>query len=461
MTGYQASKSKDGTMTIHSVPIFVECVRGENKFTAEWIDVAVKKAELSAKEGYFPPLHVKHHNSTSDEVKAAGYFKIIGTKKITFKGAMSVAVLADLIITDPSVSEDILAKRLPYRSVEIFDVTKPGLDSLALLDHEAPYLELPMLMIHQLDDMSSVIKSTACAKIENPWLNTSRSDGSLVAFYRQGSSAHFFTDDTREPMKKQNQKDIASNFLATPFAADNEYEKNDKGDKKDDKGENMEDMAPVLDVASICKAIASGSISVSDMDAIKQAIEDAEGEKVEAPAEESSTANDPAKAMAPGEAMSGHKASMKMAMISGQLEAALAKIEARNRADSIREDVAVAMSKLDGRALGSNLLEKLTAFRSDHGSKAFAAYVSSMADAFSVYSPLDEEAASNFSSQSGGKANGVAMSYVGTGADAVSNAVKFSREWKDIYSRGSTKMSEEKYVSINMERLGISPTRSN
>lgn len=150
MHGYSATRDAQGILTIHRVPIFVECSRDEHQFDASWISQAVNRANRAAAEGYFPPLHIRHHEA-GQEVRPAGYFKIVGTSPIQFKGAMRVAVLADLVVTDPAVQDEVLAKRLPYRSVEIFDADEPNLDSLALLDHEAPYLELPMLMVSQVD----------------------------------------------------------------------------------------------------------------------------------------------------------------------------------------------------------------------------------------------------------------------------------------------------------------------
>ena len=187
--GYRASRDEQGILRIHDVPIFVECQRGEHVFDAAWIEQAVEAAFQAAREGYHPPLHLRHHEAAT-EVKAAGYFCIKGTGRLTFKGAPRVAVLADLVVTDPTVQEHVLAQRLPYRSVEIFDVNEPRIDSLALLDHEAPYLELPMLMVSQVSGAAQSHADTV-ARIRNPIGDQQE----LVACFQRGRSAHVLLCD--------------------------------------------------------------------------------------------------------------------------------------------------------------------------------------------------------------------------------------------------------------------------
>jgi len=437
--GYQATKSPDGTLTIHRVPIFVECSRGSVDFDAQWIAAAVIKAKQAESEGYLPPLHVRHHEDGPgpDDVRPAGFFRILEASPITFKGTRRLAVFADLVITDPTVEADVLSKRLPYRSVEIFDVEAPAIDSLALLDHEAPYLELPMLMVADVKTGTSVPNradalSFASATFGNPWLDrASQSDGPVVACFRRGHSAHLFYEDSMPNPKKEDEK-----------MADTE--------KKE--GEQMQE-GTMLDVAALVKAIEDGSISVADMDAILAAIQKQrtaampEAEVEEAPAM-AAPAADPKAAMAKGEMDEA------MARLRGELDAQKARLNERDAADKRRDDVSVALQRLAGRPLGSDLEQRLVAFHKDHGAQAFKAYVDSMAQTFGALAGADEETLAAFAGQST-KAPEVALSYQAAGTDAVEKAARFAREWQDLSARGVTRMGQDRYVELNMERAGV------
>jgi len=153
--GFKVTKTDDKTI-FHRVPIFAECARGDAVFNAEWIAQAVASAKQQERDGYFPPLHTRHHEpatDVTDAVRAAGYFRILDAGPLTMQGRRVTAIYADLIVTDPFLAGEIERARYPYRSVEIFNTEgPPNIDSLALLDHEAPYLRLPMLSAGDVED---------------------------------------------------------------------------------------------------------------------------------------------------------------------------------------------------------------------------------------------------------------------------------------------------------------------
>lgn len=432
---YQASRDADGALVIHRVPIFVECSRNEVNFDAGWISQAVERAAQAAREGYYPPLHVRHHEASTDandSVRAAGFFRIVGSEQITFKGSPRLAILADLVVTDPQVQAEILAKRLPYRSVEIFDVERPSIDSLALLDHEAPFLELPMLTVATPGGQAA---ANATFKTR-PRVNLTPRDDRVYASFRRGLHAALL-------------------FREDYMAAD---------DKKDDKKENME--AAPMDVGAIVKAIESGTISVADMEAIVAAIAKQSGGEAEAPeapeAEmpeaaaskdgepEAKMADDdekdkPAKADTPtSSAMS------LLATLQGQNEALFARIRRMEQEQERAKDVAEALKKLDGKPLGSNLESRLVSFHAEHGRKAFAAYVAAMD---STVGMVERSAASaaNFSKQAE-SVPAVALKYQTEGVDAVDRAAKFAREWDYLHASGHTRIPQDRYVAVNMAR---------
>jgi hypothetical protein len=456
--GYKATE-KDGVLVIHNVPIFVECQRGEHNFDKNWISQAVAKAMQAEKEGYLPPLHVRHHTGSQDDgVRPAGFFRIVGTGLMTFKGQPSLAVYADLHITDPSVREEVLSKRLPYRSVEIFDVDAPALDSLALLDHEAPYLELPMLMVADISESEQPVTAAngvASATFYNPWLQR-RGDVKqpVVACFRRGSSAILLIEDDIN-MNKQNKKRAS-------FAAESESYPQDQMEAVKDKPEmGMEDAAPVQDkpeekmqdeggmnVAAICDAIRNGAMSSEDIAAIQAAL--AESQSGGSPETEDTEEAEP---VPMAESMKALPAGIgqQMARIAGENAVLRARLDEREAADRRRDDVTVALAKLEGRPCGSDIKERLFAFHKKHGAEAFGEYVDSMVNTFGELDGLVDHGVANFA-RTEDFIPPVAMKWTKDGPEAVERAARFAREWKDLRGRGLTRQSEERYIELNMSR---------
>ena len=441
MNGYQATRDDQGILTIHRVPIFVACSRGENDFDDAWITKAVQKAFQAASEGYHPPLHIRHHDAQSD-VRAAGYFRVLGTDSIQFKGKLRTAIFADLVITDPAVQDEVLSRRLPYRSVEIFDVDSPAIDSLALLDHEAPYLELPMLMVSNVADAGATMaQSVALARIPSPWSGSGATrEAAMVACFRRGQAAHvLFQHPNDNP--NQNPKPV---HMACDEEKMADYEEEKMMEEEKD-GEQMQD--GLMDVAAIVAAIEDGTISVADMDAIVAAVM---ARKAAAEVtEEVEVEEEAAPAAAPGESMSRGKASVAMARALGEVAALRARLEQREQADQRREAVSVAMKRLEGRPLGSDLEQKLVAFHAKHGAKAFSAHVDAMVETFASYS--EDPRAAFFAGQTQAVPE-VANRYLKDGVEAVDRAARFAREHAELVRGGHTRMSLDRYVELNMTR---------
>lgn len=449
--GYRATRDAKGILTVHDVPIFCECERGETSFDAAWIEAAVEKALAAESEGYLPPLHVRHHGAGSGDVAAAGYFRITRAAPIKFKGSDRMAIYADLIVTSPDVSMDVLAKRLPYRSVEIYRVDDPAIDSLALLDHEAPYLELPMLMVQHLADTQHQ-PSVASATFSNPWLSGAASaDDRVVACFRRGSTAHLFTEDlmtqTIKAAKADKRKPIATASNVN-FAAEYEDEGKDKGEDKgeaEDKGEEM------MGCEAIVKAIKDGSISVADMMAIMEAIQEQQSGAADT---EKSGGGLPAPAAAPGESMSKQNLDLEMARVAGENAALKSRLDERDAADKRRSDVGTAMARLSGRALGSDLEGKLSEFHSKFGAAAFAVHVDAIATTFGRVPGDAGGDAAAFASQSA-PAPREALAYQELGVEAVVQATTFAREHDALAQHGIARVPVARYLEINMARKGF------
>lgn len=407
--GYAATKMPDGVLVVHRVPIFVECSRGKTDFDEKWIFAAVAKAKLGEAENYLPPLHIRHHEAETD-VRAAGFFRVLGAERITFQGKLRLAIMADLHITDPVTQAEVMAKRLPYRSVEIFNVDQPAINGLALLDHEAPFLELPMLMVGQ------VAENGACV---TP--GTFEFDGSptVAASFKRGNAMHLLFRETTNMAEET------------------------KDDEKP-KGEKMEGDSAAIDVSAICKAIKSGSISVADMDAIMAAIKEQEGSKAEEPKTE-------ATAPAPGAAMkqgANGDLAIQMARLQGELEAEKAKSAEFRAAATRKEDVAAALERLRDRPLGADLESKLVAFHKEWGQKAFFAYVEAYGTSAAPLPKSDADRAAANLKQA--KVSPALLKYRDEGPESLAKAEQFSAQWKSLKARGVTRVSEERFIQINM-----------
>lgn len=427
--GYDATREADGTLVVHDVPIFLECERNGIEFDAAWIERALERAKLAEADGYFPPLHVRHHE-LSDDVRPAGFFRIKRAERVTFKGTVKLAIFADLVLTDPSAREEVLSKRLPYRSVEIYDVDNPGIDSLALLDHEAPYLELPMLAVATILDSAASATGVASATFANPWLSNRIAPGErLVALFQRGRSAHFLTQDATMDEDEENKDDAE-------MSADGES------------------AGGGFDIEALVEAIASGSISVADMQLIVAAVERQQAASEPAESEESS---EPASAPAPGSAMRRQSS----AALLGRIDALEARIAARDALDKCTRDVAVALKKLGNRPLGSDIESKLSKFHRTHGAAAFGEYVDALHANTAPVEPMSfatDSRAQAFLQQSGGSAAPASKTisrYQTLGVDAIQKAAQFSREWASLRSAGGTRLSEARYVDINMSKLGF------
>jgi hypothetical protein len=350
--------------------------------------------------------------------------------------------MADLVITDPSVQLDVLAKRLPYRSVEIFNVGKPSIDSLALLDHEAPYLALPMLMVGDLDDRSAQ-SSNAVAYVDmrRPWPTTKdsqRGEG-LVACFRHGVGAHLlFQDGTMKQQTKQSDDEKVVKMADAPVPPTAEAPAPKEGSEEDTGGEDGK-----VSKAAMVKVLKALLAMFTDDEPAAPPV-----------AEEPPVNMSPVAANVPGQAMrkqEDNPMNLEMAKVAGELEAVKAQLLAKDKAEKRREDVAIAMQRLDGRPMGSidELKARLVKFHETHGAEAFAAHVDAIVHTFASYSGDSRTSPT----QPSRATPDVALSYQAQGIEAVNRAAAFAAEHDELASRNLSRVSRDDYVKINMARI--------
>lgn len=491
---FRATRDEAGTLTVHRVPVFAECERsvlvGKDwkrfEFDAEWLDAAITRARQAEAEGYLPPLHVRHHEQ-GNEVRAAGFFRLLGTEEITLGGTRRRAVLADLVITDPLTQADVEAGRLPYRSVEIHNAARPRLNSLALLDHEVPYLELPLLMVDRVINSAGVAHATSAVRAA-PTFAAQFKRTTAALLFQMADDDKKLKDDERMPT----QADADAKSEAKTAAADDVPPK--AGDAE------PEAKASTPAIADIVKAIKSGAITVADLRAVMQAIQEAADAAAAAGNAEQEVAGDQqAKAPAPqqmradrnetttmtdtksnesqtqaetnGAAASGGE-TVQMAALKGKLEgehlaemvkmqSQLAQLQDRERQRDALEkrnaDVNAAMVVFDKKPVGDLVAfrARITSYHEQFGAEAFKAFVGELGKGLGDLPAMGSgDGSTSFKAR--GKVPPAAMKFAAQGPDAVERAAKFCADWERQTEAG-LRVSLERYLAINMAEDPLHP----
>lgn len=143
---YPADQNSDGTWNLRGVPTFAAHRRFGRSFGRSWLEKAVAKAAESHQAGYIAPLHVAHHG-TGEDVLEAGHFLPTGVAEMVYEGRTVPVIVSDLLSVPEEVYQRIRAGKLPYLSVEIGDLARPEITSLALLAHSAPFFKFPLLTV--------------------------------------------------------------------------------------------------------------------------------------------------------------------------------------------------------------------------------------------------------------------------------------------------------------------------
>jgi hypothetical protein len=447
-SGFRATRKGKGPLTIHNVPIFVETEktvgkgdeRAVKQFGQDWINQAVAKAKREAAEGYHPPLHVWHHGENKQAI-AAGHFKVLGAEQIQFGGQTRMAVMADLVLTNPAVEADVIASRLPYRSVEIHKLDVASIDSLALLDDEVPHCRLPMLEVGEVSEAA----------------------GSGVEVFRAGARTAIrfaFEPDEKKTPAIDEQKSPQASADGDSAKGEDPVKEVDPEAKAD---ESAKDASP--GVQGVLAAIADGTISVGDFQALVDAItaKTASGDPAgnadlkkpaQAPApggsmhsDSSEATNMSAQAPKAAEKMTADsETAVQMAAMQGEIAGLKATVAAQQADTQRKQAVAAAMKRLEGRVLGSTFEEEITAFHAKWGGEAFNAYVAGFEKVMPPLAGGDPTRPTN-----GSKVPAVAMKYQAEGSDAIDRAAKFAAEWEQQAGHGISSTQEE-YVAFHMKR---------
>lgn len=155
--GFEVREEPDGSHTLLDVPIFFECERDGENYDAAYLATVFDKFRSWERDGHLPPMTVGHRRRDRQEPTGAGFFR--ATRLGSFRGRK--AIFADLTYTNPAVWDDVVRKRLPYRSAEatLPKDGDPEIESLALLAN-APFLQMPMTFPATAGDVTRVTPET-------------------------------------------------------------------------------------------------------------------------------------------------------------------------------------------------------------------------------------------------------------------------------------------------------------
>lgn len=145
---YNAVHAPDGTVRVPGVPIFGENVRVSPQgdlsiFGPRWLRGAIQKDTLRRSEGYYAPLHFGHHEPGIVR-EPAGHIELESVGLRWYCGEPTWVLFGSMVFKDTRRFQK-AREQYPYRSVEISHEMPDEVNSLALLDTEAPYFRFPNL----------------------------------------------------------------------------------------------------------------------------------------------------------------------------------------------------------------------------------------------------------------------------------------------------------------------------
>jgi len=157
---FTAIQGDDALWTIKAVPILAEMEVGERrnreKIDAEWMRQAIQTHRSREADGHLPAVHEEHHDN-GERRKRLGFFRPTHVGSVKVLGKSRDALFADIVGVDPEDFESMKELRLPYRSIEVNASWNPEIESLALLESEAPHHKLPMLTLGEVQENPYVV----------------------------------------------------------------------------------------------------------------------------------------------------------------------------------------------------------------------------------------------------------------------------------------------------------------
>ena len=162
---YRWSRNSNGTFNIFDVEVFaehsrdlgmklveskdgqVELAQNVIEIDKPWLQASCDKNKARfAQDNYCGPLKVYHKEGGLSRPIPAGSFLLKEVRESKYEGKPVSILYADFIKIPAAIFEQIKAGLLPYRSVEISDISAKEIDGISLLDTDTPFFRFPNLL---------------------------------------------------------------------------------------------------------------------------------------------------------------------------------------------------------------------------------------------------------------------------------------------------------------------------
>lgn len=196
MRGYRAKQNEDGTWNVLDVPIMADFESGHRKLKRvdrAWMEAAIERCSARFRQdGYLPACHVNHHGDPGRPTSRVGHFSLTRASREMFEGQPRWVLFANLTRIPEATYQRIKSGELPYRSVEVHEPGgPPEVDSLALLEDEAPFFKFGVLTIDE-ESPNTETSPTLLSGSHAPAVAVCRAGSAIRALFR-------LQEETMEP----------------------------------------------------------------------------------------------------------------------------------------------------------------------------------------------------------------------------------------------------------------------
>ena len=144
---YHWTQNPGGGWDVDDVLIFAEMP--EKGIDAAWITAAVARSKHRLTQNrYMSPLHLHHSDDDNNpHPMFAGLYWLSSAELIRYEDKDIMAARANFRNVPTHVYEQIRAGQMPFASVEVHDIRKFEIDSLALMDGVVPRFRFPLIRV--------------------------------------------------------------------------------------------------------------------------------------------------------------------------------------------------------------------------------------------------------------------------------------------------------------------------
>lgn len=169
--GFTGVRLRNGKWAIRNVPFMHELEAGERgneePIGKEWMEAALLKAQEREKnDRYLAPIHVDHHGFLNSDASGAGLLRPTRVLRMPYEGKLKWTMVGDFLNLKTAAYQKCKDVELPYRSIEVFDWTKPEIASLALMEHHVPFFRMALLTIAREVDASETIEGIRLSAVD-------------------------------------------------------------------------------------------------------------------------------------------------------------------------------------------------------------------------------------------------------------------------------------------------------